>query len=237
MTARSLISSSLRLIGAVSSGDAMTNAEAVDGLAVLNDLIDSWRGEHLTLYAQGRNVHALTLSQQRYTIGTGGNLSQSRPLWVDGFGIVPSGGQEREIRTFTRDEWRRIGDKARTGSHPEGAFYNPTFPLGAIDVLPIPLEACSLVIYAPAEALVSIASLDTAISQPPGWARALRYNLAVELCPEYGKALDPVVGAIATESKATIKRYNQAQIDDLTIDSGLLPCPRSASNSVLSELE
>ena len=43
---------------------------------------------------------------------------------------------------------------------------------------------------------------------PPGYSRALRYNLALEWAPEFGKPVDQTILMVANESKAEIKRQN-----------------------------
>lgn len=44
------------------------------------------------------------------------------------------------------------------------------------------------------------------VDLPPGYARALRYNLAVELADDYGVAVPPTVGGNAADSKTILKR-------------------------------
>ena len=66
--------------------------------------------------------------------------------------------------------------------------------------------------------LSTLAALTTSLSLPPGYERALRYALALELAPEYGRQVSEIVMAAAVESKAAIKRMNIApaylQVDD-----------------------
>jgi hypothetical protein len=218
MTARELIRRTLQLLGVLAAGESLPASEASDALQTLNDLLDAWRAERLMLHAQARTVTALSVGVASYTIGSGATINVNRPLWLDGAAIVV-GGQEYPIEIFTRDKWRRIADKALAGQ-PEGVFYNPTYPLGTIEAFPVPAETTSLVLYGPAEALTAVADLDTAISMPPGWAKALRYNLAIELAPEYpavsADAAQLIVSG-AVESKAAIKRTNEIE-QDMTID-------------------
>ena len=60
--------------------------------------------------------------------------------------------------------------------------------------------------------LQQFAALTTALALPPGYKRAIEYNLAIEYGPEFGEGFDDqqwkkVIG-IATQSKANIQRIN-----------------------------
>lgn len=229
MTVRELVSSSLRLIGVLASGESLGAAEASDALSSLNDLLDTWRGERLTIAAQDRVTLAIVSGRATYTIGTGGHFNRARPLWLDGAGILTSDGEESPIAVLTRNERKAIPLKAETADLPEAVFYNPIDPLGELEVYPVATDtSASLVIYVPDEGLSSVASLDTVLSLRPGWSKALRYNLALELAPEYGRPADPAIYDGARESKATIKRTN-IHINDLVVDRALRPASRSWS--------
>jgi hypothetical protein len=57
---------------------------------------------------------------------------------------------------------------------------------------------------------------------PPGYEKALRYNLALEMAPEYGKNPSEIVVAGALTAKAAIKSFN------------LKPVLMQADNALLS---
>jgi hypothetical protein len=222
MTARDLITRAFRLIRVLPSGETLGAAEASDALAVLGDLVDAWRNENLTLFSQARTVISVVNGQQTYTIGSGGDFNIERPIWIDGLAFQSASGYEQRIAgPISRDDWQRISQKDQTGTLPELGFYNPEYPLGKLEIWPIPTDTTvSLVLYTPAGALASVASLDTAISVPPGWSKALRYNLALDLAPEFNQTPDPSVVAQAIELKAAIKRAN-FQINESKVDPAL----------------
>jgi hypothetical protein len=98
--------------------------------------------------------------------------------------------------------------------------------LRAVDVWPKPTDATAqIVTYAPLSPLKAVASLDTTISTPEGWARALHYNLAIEVALDNGVEPPARVVEIAIDSKATIKRLNEGLLDELKIDRALLGNP------------
>lgn len=50
--------------------------------------------------------------------------------------------------------------------------------------------------------------LTTQLLIPPGYLRAFKYNLAMEIAPEFGVEPSPQVSRIAMTSKRNIKRIN-----------------------------
>ena len=69
---------------------------------------------------------------------------------------------------------------------PTGIYYDPSYPDGRVYVVPVPDTALTITLVHD-EAFTALASVSTSLSFPPGYERALRYALAVELAPEFGK--------------------------------------------------
>lgn len=228
-TAGQLIQGSLQLIGELAPGEPLGPSDGAKALDVLNELLDAWGTERLTLYAQGRTPNVLANAQQRYTIGaSGANWTMDpRPFWLDRVTrLEVATGIEREIANYSRDQWARVTLKGLSGEMPFGIYYNPEFPLGKVDVYPVPTGTkYQIVLYAPEQALASVASVNTVISVPQGWQRALRYNLAVALYPEFGIQVDGSVLAIAADSKADIKRTAESP-EEMVLDAGVLGSQR-----------
>jgi hypothetical protein len=65
--------------------------------------------------------------------------------------------------------------------------------------------------------------LVTPVDLLPGYARALRTNLALELAPEWGRVVDPTVERQARESLADVKRAN-LPYTEIGIDAALTGC-------------
>lgn len=206
MTVRELVAGSLRLIGAIASGEVPSASEQSDALLTLNDMIESWSTDGLMIYETKREVFSLTPSQQTYTMGVGGNLNSSRPMRITSAAII-NGTNEIPIAIVTVDQWAAIGLKNTLSPISQMIYPEGSFPLEKINLWPIPNVANSLVLYS-IKPLAAFASAEDNISLPPGYSKALRYNLAIELCPEYGREPSPVVVAHAEDSKANIKRQN-----------------------------
>ena len=69
ITALQLITNSMRLLGAVASGESPTTDEQNDALVVLNDLLDSCNNKGLVVFANSNSAFSLIGGQQSYTIG------------------------------------------------------------------------------------------------------------------------------------------------------------------------
>ena len=224
-TTRSLITRALSLIGVVSSGETPSADEMSDALLCLNDMLDAWPTERLLLHRQARTVYDLVVNQQDYTIGSGGGFNGARPpTGITLAGIVTGSGEtqvEYPMRVLTQAEWASVGVKGVKSSIPCAVYYNSTFPLGTLSFWPIPSAAATkAAIYA--DVKLAALALDDTISLPEGYARALRYLLALELAPEFGRAVPPSVAAIAIEARANLKASNLRPDLLLSIDPALL---------------
>ncbi len=211
MTGRDLITASLRLIGAIAPGESIPAAEATDGLAALNRMIDSWSNESLLIYAKVREEFTLTASDGIYSMGTGGDFSTTRPVHIEEAAIeIVSASPTYEVPiTIIRNatEWAAVISKDTTSELPQYLYAEGTYPTDTLNLYPVPTVANKLVLYSQ-KPLTTITALATSVSMPPGYERALIYNFAVEISPEYNRMVPDVVMQTAIDSKALIKRTN-----------------------------
>lgn len=208
MTAADLIEGAFRVLGVLAAEETPSASEQEDGLEVLNELLDSWANDRLALFATLRSSYTLTPSLNPHTIGSGGTFNATRPVKIDRASIVYAGSTNSEIplEMLSDDEWQIRQGKASTGV-PSGLWIESAYPLMKLWLNPIPQNADTLVLYT-WQQLTSFASASDTLSVPVGYARALRYNLAKDLAPEYGVQLSDVAAEIAAESLAKLKRTN-----------------------------
>lgn len=220
-TALSMIKRSLRLCGAIGMGDPVGDEEAADALEALNAMLDSWKIERLMVYQIVQNSHSWTAAATSRSIGTSGspNFNSARPDRIDSAFIRDTNSQDYPLEVLTdRTQYDGIVIKSITSTLPEYLFYDPVFPLGVLYLYPVPSVAVTLKLNT-WQTLQSFETLTEELSLPPGNERAIVFNLAIELAPEYGdgKKMAPQVPVIAVQSKAAIKTINQpsmvAQLD------------------------
>lgn len=211
MKANDLIASSLRLIGVLASGESPSNSEANDALSSLNDLIDSWSNEQLLIPNKVREVFPLVANQQTYTMGVGGNFNTTRAQKIENALIElaqNSPVMEIPMGILTKDEYQAVILKTLTSTFPLYIYAEGVYPLDNLNVWPVPNTSINNLVLYSWKPLAQLTSPTTTLSLPPGYQRALRYALAVELSSEYGRPLADTTVALAIESKAVIKRMN-----------------------------
>lgn len=222
-TARDLITGALRLIGAVSTNETPSAAEQSDALSALNDLLASWSNEGLVVFQTLREEFDLVAGQQTYTIGPSGDFDTERPLRINNALVQTQASPQAElgIKLIELDEWARLIVKSVQSPIPRYLYFEATYPLAKINLWPVPSVTTKLILYMQ-DPLASLANSNATIDLPPGYARALRFNLALELAPEYGKNLDPLVMQNAMEAKENIKRIN-IRTHLMKTDPGAMP--------------
>lgn len=205
-TARDIINGALKDIGVLAAGETASASEASESLSVLNDMLDSWSNESLVINAKIREEFTLVPSDSSYTMGTGGQFNTTRPLRIEN-AAIKDGTTEFEIEVINKDQYAEITDKSLASDYPTKVYPNGTAPLETIQVWPVPSAAKTLVLHS-WKPLTRFTNLNTTVDLPPGYARALRANLGIELCPQFSRSASPELIAIASESKANIKRMN-----------------------------
>lgn len=206
ITARKIIERALRLIGIGAEGEALSAQQCQDGLDALNDLLDSWSTDTLAVPAPVKASKALTVGAASLTIGPGGDIDSLRPVSIQR-AYYRVGDYDYHVRQISADAWADFEDKATEYGEPAYFRYERTAPLGVMRLLPAVGEAGTLFIEYTG-LLASFATLNTAVDLPEGYRRALQYNLAVELAPEFERDVRPSVAAIAVGSKTQLKYGN-----------------------------
>lgn len=217
-TALDVITDAFAMLGVFEQGATIPSGDQAQGLQVLNDMLDSWSTESLSTFCILEVNFPVVANQQSYTIGpAGANITATRPIGIlEDPGTVfvrDSNNIDYPLEVYPRDKWNVIGDKFVTGNIPEVLFYDPQFPLGVINLWPIPNLGGYTLFFDAYQQLGGFASTATAFAFPPGYKRAVGTNLAIALKPYYADgALDPVIVKEAAETKGNIKRSNRRDV-------------------------
>lgn len=205
-TALDIIERALRLNKVLGTGETLTSDEASDGLDALNTMLESWSLERLFVYQVVRTAKVLTSGDGNYTVGSGGDISITRPDQLEDACTISNGTIDYGLRLINDQQYQSIAFKTQTGL-PEYLFFDPKYPLAEVNLYPVPNQAYTLTLTT-WQSLQSFATLTDVVALPRGYKRAIEYNLAIETAPEFGGTIAPELMMVAEKSKVILKRIN-----------------------------
>jgi hypothetical protein len=235
-TAADQINGALRLLGILAEGETPSASMAQDALSAFDQMVDSWNTERLAVFCTQDQTYYWEAGQRVRTLGPSGdflyllatqsevpivtqnddylsvedsnNVSQ-RPILLDDSTYFrdPATNVSYGIKFINQLQYNNIAVKTVTSTYPQVMFVNNTFPNITMSVYPVPSKMLEFH-FISVQPLLNPASLTTEILMPPGYLRAFRYNLALEIAPEYGVQPSPEVRRIAMYSKRNLKRIN-----------------------------
>lgn len=226
-TANDIITDALSEIQVLEAGETATAADAQLALGRLNQMMDSFQAESLMIFTTQRIVLGeLTVGQQSYTLGPGGDFNATcpyRPARIDRYGIISLNNQaqplELPLEELTDDQWADIPVKNIQSSLPQKVWDDGGFPLRTLSYWCIPSATVKATIY-PWVPLNNFPDLTTDVTFPPGYQECIMYNLALRLSGPFGGNVPPLLPQMAMESKARVKAFN-IPILDLHVDPAL----------------
>ena len=215
-TSLDIITRSLKDLGILDPIETAEAEMANDGLVFLNDLLESWSNEGLTVYTQTQSTLTLT-GALSYTVGSGGTFNTARPV-VPSSAFYSSGGIDYPVDIVTLEQYNSIPYKSDTGGIPLYIAFNTAVPLSTMYIYPASTSGTlTLVSQKP---LTALALLTTVLAFPNGYERALRLALSVEMMPTYGVQNQQII-AMAEKAKKDIKRINyRPSTSDVNVPAG-----------------
>jgi hypothetical protein len=197
-TPRTIIKMALRDINAIGIGETPDGDEEAQALDILNQMLDWWQSQPGLAYVVTRSVYSLTANVQTYTLGDGATFSQVRPTRIMAWSVIPDDDATdvQEIPQgppYTWQQWQHISQKSLTGKYPSAmwADWDHTTADGYMNVsfYPVPDNSdVDVVLYCRGHvAPVTASTIATSTAYAPGYARAMRLNLAMELCDPWGR--------------------------------------------------
>jgi hypothetical protein len=234
-TVRDLINGAARLLGVLATGETLAASEQQEAFYALNDMIDTWSNENLLIYSKVIETFPLIGGQGLYTMGSGGNFNTARAQKIENATIQVTGPNpaiEVPMKIITLSEWSETALKSTSSSIPMWLYRDGAYPLDNLNFWPVPTLAYNVVLYSWKQ-LAEFVTVNDSVLLPPGYKKLIRYGLAIEMAPEFGKQLDPTVATQFENTKEAIKRMNVT--DHLMKTDAAIMGPKSGFNWLIGE--
>jgi hypothetical protein len=242
MQVKDLIYAGFRIAGVLANAGRNfleSGSHYQDAFAILNAMLDSWNTERLTVFSIKQHDQNLVPLQQTYTIGPGGDWNAPRPSRIERANLVyisanPDQPLEIPIEILTLDGWKSIPLKNVQSVFPLQLYYDAAYDspvgVGNVSVFPVP-QVINIVRLFLWQIFGQFASVDDSVAFPPGYLKAIQYNLAREIAmrwPETAK-MSPLALQEASDAKEKIKLLNTPMLD-LACDEALVNRPSGMWN-------
>ena len=208
-TAGDQINRALRLLGVLAEGETTSASVSQDSLMAMNQMIDSWNTERLSVFSTQDQIFTWPAGQITRTLGPSGDFIGLRPVLLDEATYFRDPGTNVSfgIKFINQQQYNGIAVKTVTSTYPQVIFVNMTYPDVTMSIYPRPTRDLEWH-FVSVQELSNPATLGTDLFFPPGYLRAFTYNLAMEIAPEFGVEPSPQVQRIAMTSKRNLKRIN-----------------------------
>lgn len=208
-SAGDIINGALRLIGLLAEGETPSAETSADALFAMNQMIDSWNTEKLSIYNTQDQTFLWPAGEIQRHLGPTGEFVGNRPVLLEDSTYYrdPSTNVSFGIKFINQQQYDGIAVKTVTSTYPQVMWINMEYPNIQMTIYPKPTRTLEWHFISVQE-LDQPATLATTLAFPPGYLRAFRYNLACELAPEFGVEPSPQVVRIAMTSKRNLKRIN-----------------------------
>lgn len=210
-TARTIVKKAMQKAGVLFINSEPTAEEANDGLDSLNAMLSSWSNDELMCYVRVRETFTLTTGVYIYTIGPGADFDTIRPMFIMEAHLTNN--QVNYPLFAATDEYYESLPNKQFQGYPQFYNYNNGFATGTISFYSNPCVDFEFHLLSEKE--LAQFTLDDDVDLPPGWERALIYNLAIEIAGEYG--VEPQASVVNIAGKA-LSQINVAVAKARTMD-------------------
>ena len=208
-TVLDLIKAALRLNNIISSSETPDANMSSDCQQALNFMLEEWSTIGLAVYVFEEQSFTAVIGTSEYSIGSGQTWDGNRPLEIkhmiarDTTGTSPN---DYHLTQVNQADFMDITHKSTNG-RPRIYYYEQTNPYGTVKIFPTPDKQYTMII-ANRKVFTEYSSLTTTIDLPQGYLPALKYNLAVEIAPEFEMEASPTVQRRAMNTLMNVKRLN-----------------------------
>lgn len=177
-------------------------------LTAANLMLESWSLERLKQYKMTLASFSTANATASYVIGTGQTWNTLQPIEIEN-AYVRVSNEDYFVEPVRRREYMQIRNKSKAG-RPEKLFFERGETNGTVYLWPVPTAVES--IWLDMRRVIASYSLATdVVTLPRGYERALIWNLALELCPDYEAQPSETIKAKAAESLAALMQLNSPE--------------------------
>ena len=210
-TVRDVCTGALRLLGVTQPGRAPSAAQMTTAVYSLRSMLESWSVQDLTIYQTTTEVFTFVPNQMDYTMGPTGDWVTDRPTHVNYVYVRFAQGSGTPVDTPVQilNDAQRAAITAKTINSPipTTVYINNEYPNIKLSFWPVPNSTYEAVIWSDKQ-LHQFNNISEDLAFPPGYEQAIRYNLALNLAPEFGQEPTATIVETALRSLAQVKMNN-----------------------------
>jgi hypothetical protein len=215
-------------LNAIAAGESITSAEQADAFLRLQQMLDQWSAEQLSVYTVVHAGFTITAGTTVYTLGTAGSLATAAiPVRVTGAAGV-AGAFRGPIKVVSWDEFDALtkDGSGEVAVIPEILAADNAWPAINIRLFPTPAASPATLWLDYWTSLAQFSTVGDTVTLPPGFQKALHTNLAVDLYPQYARpgTTVEILAAQAKAAKQSIIDLN-AQILGMQQQQAAAPAP------------
>lgn len=226
-TPQRIINLAAKDAGILGQGQTLSAEETMDAYDTLNDMVSQWQRKRWLVYHLV-DLSVVSTGAQSYSVGPAPANIQISPRpdrleYAYNRQLINSTPNQADytLRILeSREDYSSIVMK-KIGNFPYCIFYDTDWPNGTIYPYPVPLANLYEIHIIVKAVLSTFTSLSQQITLPPEYNAALRWQLALRLCPSHGREPSKMLLGLAREGLQVIRGANM-QVKRLTMPSELL---------------
>jgi hypothetical protein len=225
---RTIITDALVELGVLSPGVTLPPALAATALTRIQNMIDAWSANRLTISTQLRTTFTMPSGDSEILVGAGLAVNIAPPMSINTIAYVIPGSSpavEVPIGQMDEDAFAAISIKELPSALPLQSFYenDVTGVSGTLFLWPQVTQNVTIAIYTPQSVAIP-ATLDTDLLGPFGYQDAFMYGLAERLMTPLAVSADsvPLLREMASRAWTTMTRPN-IHPGVLSVDAALVP--------------
>lgn len=182
-----------RDLGCLRAGQTLSTDLLSDIRVAANNMLDSWLLEDLLVLFYPAQIFTLTAGLQAYQIGTGQaapNFNTTRPNDIELANIILNNVNpvlRVPLDIINKEQWAAIAVQGIPSALPLKLYYDKGWnqsQYGTINIWPGPLQNYQIELYnSDQSVLAAFPDNTTTFLYPPGYAKLIQKNLAVEIAP------------------------------------------------------